>query len=58
MAQRVGAIAELVPRMYAGVDARLHAAAGRSVLAHLIDMERRRLVARAPDAGEPWVLAG
>jgi hypothetical protein len=31
--------------MYAGVDTRLHPAAGRSVLAHLIDLRDRGLVA-------------
>jgi glyoxylase-like metal-dependent hydrolase (beta-lactamase superfamily II) len=34
-------IEEIVPRLYADVDPRLHPAAGRSVLAHLIDLERR-----------------
>lgn len=35
----------LVERMYVGVDPRLRGAAERSVLAHLIDLERRGLVA-------------
>jgi glyoxylase-like metal-dependent hydrolase (beta-lactamase superfamily II) len=48
------AIASMVERMYVGVDPRLHGAAGRSVLAHLIDMENRGLVLRA---GEQWSLA-
>ena len=54
-----GDIAAMVPRMYKGVDHRLWPAAGRSVLAHLIDMERRGLVAStddfwtAIDSGEP-----
>ena len=43
-------IEEMVPRMYKGVDERLWPAAGRSVLAHLIDMERKGLVAPAGDA--------
>ncbi len=34
-------IAELTPRLYIGVDPRLHGAAARSVLAHLIHMERQ-----------------
>jgi hypothetical protein len=34
-------IPELVPLMYAGLDERLRPAAGQSVLAHLIDLERR-----------------
>jgi len=40
----VGAIPDMVKRMYIGVDPRLHGAAGRSVLAHLIDMEARGVV--------------
>lgn len=46
-------IPQMVAAMYAMVDKRLHPAAGRSVLAHLIDLERRGLVARA---GEAWSL--
>ncbi len=42
----------MVTAMYAGLDPRLHGAAGRSVLAHLIDMERRGIVARE---GTEWV---
>ncbi len=42
----------MVAAMYAGLDPRLHGAAGRSVLAHLIDMERRGIVARE---GAAWV---
>ena len=41
----------LVPQMYKGLDPRLVKAAGLSVLAHLIDLERRGLVARS---GETW----
>lgn len=44
----------MVSSMYAGIDPRLHGAAGRSVLAHLIDLERRGLVAAR---GEAWALA-
>jgi len=40
----VHAIPAMVERMYVGIDPRLHGAAGRSVLAHLIDLERRGLV--------------
>jgi glyoxylase-like metal-dependent hydrolase (beta-lactamase superfamily II) len=47
----VGAIPAMVERMYVGVDPRLHPAAGRSVLAHLIDLQGRGMVARA---GEAW----
>ena len=39
-------VPDMVARMYAGVDPRLHGAAGRSVLAHLIDLETRGMVAR------------
>nr|WP_206065965.1 MBL fold metallo-hydrolase [Novosphingobium sp. ERN07] len=39
------AIAEFVSGMYKGLDERLHGAAGRSVLAHLIDLERQGRVA-------------
>lgn len=46
-------IEELVPRMYQGVDRVLWPAAGRSVLAHLLDLERRGL-AVADD--ERWSL--
>lgn len=48
------AIPEMVAAMYAGIDPMLHGAAGRSVLAHLIDLERRGRVARA---GETWRMA-
>jgi glyoxylase-like metal-dependent hydrolase (beta-lactamase superfamily II) len=44
-------IVALVPAMYAGVDERLWPAAGQSVLAHLIDLERRGLASRS---GEVW----
>ena len=46
-------IPDMVPRMYKGVDERLWPAAGRSVLAHLIDMERKGLASRS---GEEWGL--
>ena len=46
-------IEALVPQMYKSVDQGLWPAAGRSVLAHLIDMERREVVARQ---GENWQL--
>ena len=44
-------IGDLVPQMYKGLDERLWPAAGQSVKAHLIDLERRSLVARS---GETW----
>ncbi|MDE8650912.1 MBL fold metallo-hydrolase [Novosphingobium album (ex Liu et al. 2023)] len=47
----IGVIAEMVPLMYKGVDERLWPTAGRSVLAHLIDLERRGAVMRS---GEQW----
>jgi glyoxylase-like metal-dependent hydrolase (beta-lactamase superfamily II) len=37
-------ISEMVPQMYAAVDPRLHPAASRSVLAHLIHLERSGIV--------------
>ncbi|HEX8381164.1 MAG TPA: MBL fold metallo-hydrolase [Allosphingosinicella sp.] len=49
-----GRIAAMVEAMYRDIDPRLFPAAGRSVLAHLIDLERRALV-RAE--GETWTLA-
>lgn len=42
-------IAELVPVMYKSLDMRLWPAAGQSVRAHLIDLERRGAVARSGD---------
>jgi glyoxylase-like metal-dependent hydrolase (beta-lactamase superfamily II) len=47
-------IQSMVERMYSGIDPRLHGAAGRSVLAHLIDLETRQEVVRD---GEEWMLA-
>ncbi len=51
-------IPALVARIYAEVDPALHPAAGRSVAAHLLKLEREGRVARpagAPEDG-PWVL--
>jgi glyoxylase-like metal-dependent hydrolase (beta-lactamase superfamily II) len=48
-------VAGLVAALYAGVDPRLHGAAARNVLAHLVDLEARGLV--APD-GDRFGLAG
>jgi glyoxylase-like metal-dependent hydrolase (beta-lactamase superfamily II) len=50
-----GDIPAMVSVMYREIDPRLHPAAGRSVLAHLVDLERRELVR---EEGERWVLAG
>lgn len=47
-------IPAMVAKMYVGLDPNLIPAAGRSVLAHLIDLERRGQVARS---GEDWTLA-
>ena len=49
-----GRIPAMVETMYREVDPRLHPAAGRSVLAHLVDLERRGLVR---GEGERWTLA-
>lgn len=49
-----GRIPAMVADMYADVDPRLFPAAGRSVLAHLVDLERRGLVR---EEGERWILA-
>ena len=49
-----GAIEDMVPLMYKGVDKALYPAAGRSVLAHLIDLENRGRVSRVD---ERWTIA-
>ncbi len=46
-------ITDMVPFMYKGLDPRLFGAAGRSVLAHLIDLENRNIVA---SNGDDWKL--
>ena len=52
-----GVIAEMVPLMYKGVDESLWPAAARSVLAHLIDLERRGEVRRdGAGDGERWAM--
>lgn len=56
------AISAMVPRMYKGLTPQLTGAAGRSVLAHLLDLERQGRVARSDaTASEPaddatWML--
>ncbi|HWU95842.1 MAG TPA: MBL fold metallo-hydrolase, partial [Sphingomonas sp.] len=50
----VGAVPAMVERMYAGLDPRLNGAAGRSVLAHLIDLRDRGLVI---EEGDSWKMA-
>ena len=47
-------IPDMIPQMYKGVDERLWPAAERSVLAHLIDLERRGRVVRSD---ETWTIA-
>ncbi|KFG89194.1 Beta-lactamase [Sphingobium herbicidovorans NBRC 16415] len=42
-------VPDMVAEMYRGVDARLHPAAGRSVLAHLIDLGGRGIAAAVGD---------
>jgi len=49
----VTTIAAMVPLMYKGVDERLWPAAGRSVLAHLLDLEKRGITTRNED---DWTL--
>ena len=51
LAEGEGRIPAMVETMYREVDPRLHSAAGRSVLAHLVDLERRGLARRE---GEDW----
>ncbi|MET0179721.1 MAG: MBL fold metallo-hydrolase [Novosphingobium sp.] len=53
LGERGRAIPELVAQMYKGLDPRLEGAAGRSVLAHLVDLERQGRVARS---GERWTI--
>jgi glyoxylase-like metal-dependent hydrolase (beta-lactamase superfamily II) len=48
------AIPDMVAEMYKGVDPRLYGAAGRSVLAHLIDLDGRGMVLRGGQ--ELWAL--
>ncbi|MEQ1551784.1 MBL fold metallo-hydrolase [Sphingorhabdus sp.] len=48
------AIPDMVTEMYKGLDHRLKGAAGRSVLAHLVDLEKQGRVALD---GEAWQLA-
>ena len=50
-----GRIPAMVEAIYSDIDPRLFPAAGRSVLAHLVDLERRR---RVRQEGERWTLAG
>jgi glyoxylase-like metal-dependent hydrolase (beta-lactamase superfamily II) len=49
----VGVIPDMVERMYVGLDPKLHGAAGRSVLAHLIDLRARGVVREDPAGWMP-----
>ena len=49
LGEQARAIEELVPLMYKGIDRRLWPAAGQSVRAHLLDLERRGMVARSDE---------
>jgi glyoxylase-like metal-dependent hydrolase (beta-lactamase superfamily II) len=53
MGEGVVRIPDMVPQMYKGVDQRLWPAAERSVLAHLIDLERKGRAVRSEDAWSP-----
>jgi hypothetical protein len=48
---RARPIPEFIPEMYKGLDERLVKAAQMSVMAHLLDLEKRGLVGRD---GEVW----
>ena len=48
-------ITDMVPEMYKGTDVRLHPAAARSVLAHLLDLEQRGLAQHVLD--DVWRVA-
>jgi glyoxylase-like metal-dependent hydrolase (beta-lactamase superfamily II) len=50
LGQGVGTIPEIVERLYVDVDRRLHPAAARSVLAHLIQLSEEGRVLSDPDA--------
>jgi glyoxylase-like metal-dependent hydrolase (beta-lactamase superfamily II) len=53
LGERPRSIGDLVPQMYKGIDERLWPAAGQSVKAHLLDLERRGEVGRSEDL---WTL--
>ncbi len=55
LGQGPAAIPRMVELMYVGLDARLHGAAGRSVLAHLIELQARGVVRHGE--GDRWNLA-
>ncbi len=47
-------VPEFVARMYKGLDEKLHRAAGQSVLAHLIELEKQ---GRVTHSGDSWTLS-
>jgi Beta-lactamase associated winged helix domain len=49
VAEKPRAIPDIVAKAYPGLDARLVTAAGGSVLAHLLDLERRGVVQCSQD---------
>lgn len=49
--QEIGEVPAMVARMYVGLDPRLNGAAGRSVLAHLLDLKARGIVT---EEAERW----
>lgn len=51
LAEGPAVVPAMVEKMYVGIDPRLHGAAGRSVLAHLVDLRTRGLVV---EAGDGW----
>lgn len=55
LGQQVGEIPAMVEKMYVGLDPRLTGAAGRSVLAHLIDLRQRGIVTEVE--GGAWRMA-
>jgi glyoxylase-like metal-dependent hydrolase (beta-lactamase superfamily II) len=55
LAEGVGAVPAMVERMYTETPRSLHAAAGQSVRAHLVKLEREGAVRRVD--GERWALA-
>jgi glyoxylase-like metal-dependent hydrolase (beta-lactamase superfamily II) len=51
-------IVEMVPKMYIDTDARMYPAAGRSVLAHLVELVKEgRVIASGPEGGGEYRLA-
>jgi len=54
VSEQARAIPEIVANAYRGLDPKLVTAAGGSVLAHLLDLEKRGLVQRE---GESWTAA-